>query len=214
MKKSVACLLFALAAGIAAAAPNVTNSVMMVGQRGNLNVEGVASVAEVASNAVKVTIAEEKAAAAQAAANGVTAALQTVAGNIMSNNVVIYRSGFSDSFSALVIFTPSDYLAIIDARWIEQGPSRIVVDVDYVSTADIGLVKPLVYHRNTLTNLVDFYQLADANVTMPVYHAESRTYKDDTFAGYYTIRATIPNPTGTDSYTRRGRHAEWRRADA
>lgn len=200
MKRTIACVLPILVVGLALAAPNVTNTVMMVDQRGNLNVEGVASVAEVASTAVKAAIAEEKAAAAQAAADGVTAALQTVAGNIMSNNVVIYRSGFSDSFSALVVFSPSDYLAIVDARWIERGPSRIVVDVDYVSTANIGLVKPLVYHRNTLTNKVDFDELADANVTTPVYHAESRTYKGDTFAGYYTIRATIPSPAGSESY--------------
>ena len=200
MKRTIACVLPILVTGLVSAAPNATNTVMMVDQRGNLNVEGVASVAEVASTVVKAAIAEEKAAAAQASADGVTAALQTVAGNIMSNNVVIYRSGFSDSFSALVVFSPSDYLAIVDARWIEQGPDRIVVDVDYVSTADIGLVKPLVYHRNTLTNMMDFAELEDANVTTPVYHAGECTYKGDTFAGYYTIRATIPDPSGTESY--------------
>ena len=110
-------LLLAIFAGLtAAAAPNVTNTVMMVDQRGNLNVEGVASVEDVATNAVKVQIAEAKAAAAQDTARGVTNALQAVAENIMSNNVVIYRSGFSDSFAALVIFTDDDILAITEAR--------------------------------------------------------------------------------------------------
>ena len=89
-------------------AANVTNTVMMVDQRGHLNVEGVASVEDVATNAVKATIAEQKAAAAQHTAQGVTNALQAVAENIMSNNVVIYRSGFSDSFSALVIITDDE----------------------------------------------------------------------------------------------------------
>ena len=204
MKRPTLSLLCAAATVAAVAAPNVTNTVMMVDQRGNLNVEGVASVADVATNAVKVQIAEAKAEAAQQTAQGVTNALQAVASNIMSNNVVIYRSGFSDSFAALVIFTDDDILAICEARWREKSAAQIVVDVDYVTTANIGTVKPAVMHRNTLDNLQngrqDFDELDDANVTTPVYHAEQREYAGQTFAGYYTITATIPNPASTTSY--------------
>ncbi len=186
--------------GCMASAADLTNTVMMVDQRGNLNVEGVASVEDVATNAVKATIAEQKAAAAQNTARGVTNALQAVAENIMSNNVVIYRSGFSDSFAALVIITDDDVLAMVEARWIEKTSARIVVEVDYVSTADLGTVKPIVFHRNTLNARTDFAELDDANVSQPVYHAEQRTYDGQPFAGYYTITATIPNPSGTTSY--------------
>ncbi len=195
-------LLLAIFAGLtAAAAPNVTNTVMMVDQRGNLNVEGVASVEDVATNAVKVQIAEAKAAAAQDTARGVTNALQAVAENIMSNNVVIYRSGFSDSFAALVIFTDDDILAITEARWTEKTAARIVVEVDYVTTANLGTIKPVVMHHDTLSGgRSDFEELDAANVTTPVYHAEERTYDGQTFAGYYTITATIPNTSGTTSY--------------
>ena len=200
MKKSAPFLLSILAAAVAAAA-DVTNTVMMVDQSGNLNVEGVASVADVATNAVKVQIAEAKADAAQNTARGVTNALQAVAENIMSNNVVIYRSGFSDSFAALVIFTDDDILAITDARWIQKTAAQIVVEVDYVTTANIGLVKPAVMHHNTLSGgRADFEELDSANVTTPVYHAGERTYGGQTFAGYYTITATIPNPASTTSY--------------
>ena len=45
-------------------------------------------------------------------------------------------------------------------------------------------------------------------MTAPVYHVEERIYDGQTFAGYYTIRATIPNPSGTSSYFL------WIRADA
>lgn len=187
-------------AGVVAAA-NVTNTVIMVDQRGKMNVEGVASVADVATNAVKATIAEAKAEAAQNTARGVTNALQAVAENIMSNNVVIYRSGFSDSFAALVIFTDDDILAITEARWIQKTAAQIVVEVDYVTTANIGLVKPAVMHHNTLSGgRADFEELDSANVTTPVYHQGERTYGGQTFAGYYTITATIPNPAGTSSY--------------
>ena len=200
MKKSAPFLLSILAAAVAAAA-DVSNTVIMVDQRGNLNVEGVASVADVATNAVKVQIAEAKADAAQNTARGVTNALQAVAENIMSNNVVIYRSGFSNSFAALVIFTDDDILAITEARWIQKTAAQIVVEVDYVTTANIGLVKPAVMHHNTLSGgRADFEELDSANVTTPVYHAGERTYGGQTFAGYYTITATIPNPASTTSY--------------
>lgn len=194
---------FALAVVLAGAvaASNVTNTVMMVDQRGNLNVEGVASVADVATNAVKVQIAEAKADAAQATARGVTNALQAVVENIMSNNVVIYRSGFSDSFAALVIFTDDDILAITEARWIQKTAAQIVVEVDYVTTANLGLIKPAVMHHNTLDGgRADFEELDSGNVTTPVYHIGERTYGGQTFAGYYTITATIPNPASTTSY--------------
>lgn len=209
MKRPTLFLLCAAATVAAVAAPNVTNTVMMVDQRGNLNVEGVASVADVATNAVKVQIADAKAEAAQTTARGVTNAINAVVENIMSNNVVIYRSGFSDSFAALVVFTEDDILKITEARWIEKTAARIVVEIDYVSTANLGTIKPAVLHRNTIDGgRANFEELAEANVTAPVYHVEDRTYDGQTFAGYYTIRATIQNPSGTSSYFL------WIRADA
>ena len=204
MKRLALLTLLVPLARLCIAAANVANTVMMVDQRGHLNVEGVASVAQVATNAVKVQIAEAKAEAAKQTAQGVTNALQAVASNIMSNNVVIYRSGFSDSFAALVIFTENDVLEICEARWREKSAARIVVDVDYVTTANLGTVKPVVMYRNTLDNLqngqYDFDELDETNITTPVYHAEQREYSGQTFAGYYSITATIPNPSGTSSY--------------
>ena len=143
-------LLALCAAPIVAWCEDLTNTVVTVDQRGNLNVEGIASVEDVATNAVKVQIAEAKAAAAQQTAQGVTAALQATVDNIMSNNVIIYRSGFSDSFAALVIITENDKFAMAEARWIEKSAAQIVVDIDYVSTADLGLTKPAVHWHDTL----------------------------------------------------------------
>lgn len=201
MKRLLLFLLCTAATVAAIAAPNATNTVMMVDQHGKLNVEGVASVADVATNAVKVQIAEAKAEVAQETARSVTNAINAVVENIMSNNVVVYRSGFSDSFAALVTITADDFVAIVEARWIEKTTSRIVVEIDYVSTANLGTVKPAVMHYNTLEGgRTNFLELADANVTTPVYHADERTCAGQTFAGYYTIRATIPNPANTTSY--------------
>lgn len=200
MKRPTLFLLCAAATAAAVAAPNVTNTVMMVDQRGNLNVEGVASVADVAMNAVKVQIAEAKADAAQATAQGVTNALQAVASNIMSNNVVIYRSGFSDSFAALVVFSPDDKIVISEIRPLETSAATVRVALEYVSTADIGALKPIVMANNTLGGATQFAEVADANVTDPVYHNTPKTIGADTFDGYYSMTVTIPNPDSGAQY--------------
>lgn len=180
-------------------AENVTNTVVMVDQNKNLNVEGVASVQAVASNEVRVAIAQAEARAAQSTATSVSNEIQGVVGNIMSNNVVIYRSGFTDAFASLVVFTDDDILAINGATF-DVTASAITCNLSYVTTANLGAVKPLVYAHNTLTNREDFEQVPDADVTSPVYHAESVVYQGQTFSGYYTFSATISNPSSTASY--------------
>ena len=182
-------------------APNATNTVLMVDQNGALNVDGVASVASVSSNAAKVVIAEQKAEIARETATAVSNSIDVVVQNLMANNEVIYRSGFSDSFAPLVVFTDGDILAIVDARWTERSAAQIVCQIDYVCTVNMGTTKPTVMHRETIGGpRTDFAALADANVTAPVYHAEQRECSGQTFAGYYSITATIPNPTSSTAY--------------
>lgn len=183
------------------AAPNTTNTVLMVDQNGALNVDGIASVENVASNAAKVAIAERKALIARQTASSVSNSIDTVVQNLMQNNEIIYRSGFSDSFAPLVVFTDSDILAIVDARWTERSAARLVCEIDYVCTINLGAMKPTVMHRETFGGpRTDFAALADANVTAPVYHAEQREYSGQTFAGYYSVTATIPNPASVTTY--------------
>ena len=200
MKLKIFTLCVLSCAAFIASAYDATNKVLMVDQRGNLNTAGIASVQDVATNAVKAQIAEAKADAAQQTAAGVTAAIQGVVGNIMSNNVVIYRSGYLDSFAALITFTASDWMKIIKFTPVSTTAASIVCDISYVITTDIGAVKPLVYASNTCTNRANFDLVADANVTSPVWTAEQNTYDEVQFSGYYTIRVTIPNPNSTASY--------------
>ena len=191
--------LLALAALPALADTAVTNTVLMVDQHGDLNVEGVASVEDVATNAVKVQIAEAKAAAAQATAGGVTNAMNAVVQNIMSNNVVIYRSGFSDSFAALVVVTENDKLYITDFRHTISG-SSIDVEIDYVATGDFGAIEPQVMAKNTMDGPGDFTALDPGDVSTPTYHAGSVTVAGQPYSGYYTIEASVANPADTSSY--------------
>ncbi len=197
------CAILGVLVGVALKAygHDTTNTVLMVDQRGELNVAGVASVEDVATNAAKVVVAEQKAEIAQQTAEAVSNSISTVVQNLMVNNEVIYRSGFSDSFAPLVVFTESDKLLVAEARWITRTAAQLVVDIDYVCTVDLGTTKPTVMHRATINgSRADFDELADSNVTTPVYHAESRVVAGDTYAGYYTVRATIPNPASFASY--------------
>lgn len=178
-----------------------TNTVLMVDQNGDLNVEGIASVEAVSSNAAKVVVAEQKAEIARETATAVSNSIDAVVQNLMANNEVIYRSGFSDSFAPLVVFTDGDILAIVDARWTERSAAQLVCQIDYVCTVNMGTTKPTVMHRETIGGpRTDFAALADANVTAPVYHAEQREYSGQTFAGYYSVTATIPNPSSSTAY--------------
>lgn len=194
----------ALVGYLSIAAPNVTNTVLMVDQKGELNVEGVASVEDIAKNSVKVQIAEAKAQAAQDTARGVTNAIQGVIANIMDNNVIVYRRGFSDSFAPLVIYTDNDHLVIAEARWKERSAEKLVVEIDYCCTADLGSMKPIVMHRHSIegSNDVkhDFGEVPEANVTVPIYTEREKKIGDHTFKGYYTLTATIDNPASIGSY--------------
>ncbi len=200
MKRLFAILLLS-ACCFCAAAYDTTNTVLMVDQHGRLNADGVASVAQVATNSAKVAVAEQKAEIAQNTATSVSNSIQTVVQNLMANNEVIYRSGFSDSFAPLVVFTDSDVLAITEARWTTRSAAQLVVEVDYVCTVNLGTTKPTIMHRETIAGgNSSFAELDAENVTTPTYHAEQREFGGQTFSGYYTVTATIPNPSSTTTY--------------
>lgn len=179
---------------------------LMVDQDKNLNAEGIASVEDVATNAVRVQIAEAKAEAVQATAQVVTNSVQAVVDNIMSNNVVVYRKGFSDSFAAYVVFTDSDRLIITDVVFSRSG-SDLLVNLEYVCTADIGALKPTVMHHSTLTGgRSNFEQLADSAVATPVFHSGSQTISNETtgeeftVSGYYTTTVTVAGAGASNQY--------------
>lgn len=177
-----------------------TNQVVMVDQRGNLNTEAVATVQNVASNAAAVQVAAAKAEAAEQVAQETSAAMSAIVQNIMENNVVIYRRGFSDGFAALVVISENDKLVISDYQLLSVSSTQIVSRISYVMTTDLGTTKPTVMARNTLSQRTDFEELASANVTTPVYHAGAVTVGGETYSGYYTIEATVTNPDSSAHY--------------
>lgn len=199
-KPKVAAAVPLKASGNESQGERLEKTVVTVDQLGRLNVAGIASVTDVATNAVKVQIAEAKAAAASSTAHSVTNALNGIVQNIMDNNTVIYRYGFTDSFSALIIITDSDQLWISDFQHEING-TTLTAHLKYVCTAQIQAVKPIVYANSQLDIGKDNFPIVDdANVTAPVYHAEPITFKDMTYDGWYDITVTIPNLTANKSY--------------
>lgn len=186
-------------------AGEITRTPLMVDENQNLNAEGVASVEDVATNAVKVQIAVAKAEAVEQTAIQVKGDIDTVVDNIMSNNVVVYRKGFADSFAAYVVFTDNDKLLITDVVFRRTG-ANLEVDLEYVCTADVGAIKPRVMHHSTLQGgRENFDELADSNVTTPVFHSGTQTVENDkgesfTVSGYYTLTSTVAGAGSENSY--------------
>lgn len=175
-------------------------TVVTVDQNGRLNVAGIASVTDVATNAVKVQIAEAAANAAASTAQSVTNALNGIVSSIMENNVVIYRSGFTDSFSSLIIITEDDKCWITDFQHTVAG-TTLTATIKYVCTADIGAVKPIVYANSQLDGGKDNFPIVDdANVTEPIYHAEPLDFREAHYNGWYEVTVTIPNLTDGKQY--------------
>lgn len=205
MKKCI--LLFALVASslMTLLADELTRTPLMVDENQQLNAEGVASVEDVATNAVKVQVAVAKAEAVEQTALQVKGDIDTVVDNIMSNNVVVYRKGFADSFAAYVVFTDNDKLLITDVVFRRTG-QNLEVDLEYVCTADVGALKPKVMHHSTLDGgRPNFDELSDSSVTTPAFHSGTQIVENDkgesfTVSGYYTLTATVEGAGSNNSY--------------
>lgn len=178
-------------------------TVVTVDQNGRLNVSSVASITDVTTNAANVQIAKAKAEVASQTANDVSEALGGIVQNIMENNTVIYRVGYSDSFEQLVLFGDGDKLVITKFEKVSFSGGTLVANIDYVCTVDLGVLKPIVYANTNLEGgTANFTDLPDSSVTIPVYHVEPVELKNkdgttDKYEGYYSVTVTI-NGLATD----------------
>lgn len=170
-----------------------TNEVLMVDQDGNYTGSGLATMTDVATNAANVAIALAKAEIAAQTAIDVTNAVQAVVDNIMSNRVIVYRRGYADSFSTLTVITESDTCTIINADWKEQSANRIVVDIQYVTTAQVDGLKPNVYVHDTLAGgKPDFELISESCVSDPYFTTQEMVFGGQTYSGFFTCTVTIP----------------------
>lgn len=194
--------ILATSVAMAASGLEATNEVLTVNQDGKISDSGVATIEAIATNAVLVQIAMQKAEIAAQTAIDTTNAIQAIVDNIMSNRVIIYRRGFVDSFAALTIITDVDTCHIIQADWIETSTERLLVDVYYCCSADVSQIKPNVYTHNTLdhSTKLDFELSEDQYVGHPQWYPIPTTIDGITYDGYYVSRVTIPNPQSNLRY--------------
>ena len=99
----------------------VTNEVLFVDEKGEVNrPETLATTADMAANKTAILTAEQKAAAAAAAAREGTNLVQDIIRDITANELVVYRSGYTDAFGVLVIIDPDAKLIITDFEILDE----------------------------------------------------------------------------------------------
>lgn len=196
MKLKILAFCVSVAAVALADSVTVSNRVVMVDQHGNINApEVLATTAQLAGTEVKVIAAAESARVAELTANEATNAVQDVVTAIVNNEVVVYRSGFNDSFGSVVLISENAKVAIY--RFVPGAPNGATRthQIYYCVNEDIGAVKPQIRASSTLADFQgdDFTPLADASVTDPVVQGGSWTDADgNEYSFLYRIDVTVP----------------------
>lgn len=212
--KTTLCALCVLC-GLNLAASIVSNKVLMVDQHGEINEPGaLASTADMAAVKAAALTAEEKAAVAEAAAREGTNLMAGVAADIARNELVVYRYGYTDGFSAAnVIDADAELVTTKFDPTDETNASGLqAFDLNYAlanSTAYSG--QPLIRWRGALNDGTDFEPIDAANVE-PVqnigtwtnalgkvfgYHYSVRFYDEAATQGFYLV-TLIPDDAAGD----------------
>lgn len=191
MRRAILILAATAAQALWADSATVSNTFVTVDQNGRMNVRGVATVEDVATNAVKVQVAEAKLEAVEAAVRETQAEANALAGNILSNNVVIYRRGYSEGFQAVVVMTDADKLTCVSVERLSYSGNTATFRFKYVCLADLAGVKPIIRAHDTLAGgLSEFDVIPDSDVSTPTFTAGDITVAGTTFSGYYTVTFT------------------------
>lgn len=168
--------------------------VLMVDQRGRINVPGVlATTAEMTTNANMIAIADAEARAAKKAAAAATNLVNEVVTDIANSHLVVYRRGFTTSFASTVFLSADDKLLIVGLDPFAAGSK----DVDgatyyghkirYALTTAVGPVKPVVKARDSLVH-GDYVAIDDTLVDTPTSVAGTYTATDGTvYEGVYEV---------------------------
>ena len=174
-----------------------TNEVLFVDQEGNVNrPETLATTADMATNATAILSAEQKAAAAEAAAREGTNLVQDIIRDITANELVVYRFGYTDAFGALVVIDPDAQLVITEFKPLDEVDSdgRHAFRLTYaLKNSQSVAVKPEVKWSSSVSGGRDaFATLPPDQVGEPV-AGGSYADKDGIEYGYtYTIKFYAP----------------------
>lgn len=196
MKFLVSCFLF-LVLCFAVFGEVTTNEVLFVNEKGEVNrPETLATTADMAANKTAILTAEQKAAAAEAAAKEGTNLVQDIIRDITANELVVYRFGYTDAFGALVVIDPDAQLVITEFKPLDEVDSdgRHAFRLTYaLKNSQSVAVKPEVKWSSSVSAGRDaFATLPPEQVGEPV-AGGSYTDKDGIEYGYtYAIKFYAP----------------------
>ena len=158
-----------------------TNKVLMVDEKGNVNEPAaLATTADMAANKAALITAEEKAAAAEFAVRAGTNLVADIIADIGRNELVVYRYGFTDGFSAAVVLDPDAKILSTDFEILNEkdGPGRTAFVIKYALKNSSAVdTQPIVKWRQALDDGKDFEAL-DAAQVEPVQRLTGETYTD------------------------------------
>lgn len=191
---------------ISAQTVGTVNRVLMVDEYDRINVSNVlVTTAQLSSNMVATAVAVAKADAARSAALDASNMVDQVVADIAANELVIYRVGYTDSFSSDIQLPPGTKCLItkFTPSVATSSDGRDVHEISYSTTYDCSGIAPDILAASTLTggstnSWDNFTPLSPSDVSAPVATGEAFTTSDGTLYPYsYKVRVTTPqSPAG------------------
>ena len=175
-----------------------TNEVLFVDQEGNVSrPEVLATEAQLAANAAAILTAEQKAAAAQAAAREGTNLIQDVISDITANELVVYRHGYTDAFGVVVVIDPDAKLIICEFKPLDEVDSagRHMFQLRYAlqNSRSVDAKPEVRWHSSIEGGRESFSALPSDQVQSPVSAGSwENPTTGEVYPYSYTIRFSAP----------------------
>lgn len=175
-----------------------SNEVLFVDQEGNVSrPEVLATEAQMAANAAAILTAEQKAAAAQAAAREGTNLIQDVIRDITANELVVYRHGYTDAFGVVVVIDPNAKLVICEFKPLDEVDSdgRHVFHLRYAlqNSRSVDAKPEVRWHSSIEGGRESFSALPSDQVQSPVSAGSwENPTTGEVYPYSYTIRFSAP----------------------
>ena len=174
---------------------NVTNTVVMIDQRGNINPSNaVATVTEAAATATRLAAVEVAAVAYTNAEAKTSAAVDDLAAAIIGQNLVVYEDDFMYSLGDAIAITTNCHCRIyqFDAKASQVTVDGVLCDRSWVYfgfTENIGSLNPVAQLKDSLTSEIDWGEVVCGT---PEMQNHSFVHKGESFDYCYRMSVDIP----------------------
>ena len=194
--KRYAFLLLCAVPLLSLAEANVTNTVVMIDQRGNINPSNaVATVTEAAATATRIAAAEVAAVAYTNAEAQTEAAVDDLAAAIIGQNLVVYEDDFMYSLGDAIAISTNCLCRIyrFDAKVSQVTVDGTLCDRSWVYfgfTENIGSLTPVANFKDSLSHEIDWGEITCGT---PEVQNHSFTVNGDSYDYCYKMSVDIPH---------------------